>query len=59
MHSDITKEDIEHSRHFPVIVVLYLPYTREVDYKRLNRTVTPMIYHMIWKYRVQSQVNTV
>jgi hypothetical protein len=24
-HSDITKEDIEHSRHFPIIVVLYLP----------------------------------
>jgi hypothetical protein len=46
-HSDITKEDIEHSRHFPIIVVLCLPYTREVDYKGLNRTVTPVIYHTI------------
>jgi hypothetical protein len=47
MHSDITKEDIENSRHFPIIVVLYLPYTREVDYKGLNRTVTPAIYHTV------------
>jgi hypothetical protein len=47
MHSDITKEDIEHSHHFPVIVVLYLTYTREVDYKGLNRTVTLAIYHTV------------
>jgi hypothetical protein len=47
MHSDITKEDIEHRHHFPVIVVLYLPYTREVDYKGLNRTITPAIYHTV------------
>jgi hypothetical protein len=34
MHNDITKEDIEQSRHFPVIVVLCQPYTREVDYSK-------------------------
>ena len=44
MHSDITKEDHEQSNYFPVIVVLYGPYTREEDYKRLNRTLTPVIY---------------
>jgi hypothetical protein len=47
MHSDITKEDIEHSHNFPIIVVLCLPYTREVDYRGLNRTVTLAIYHTI------------
>jgi hypothetical protein len=31
--SDITKEDEEHSNHFPIIVVFCLPYTREVDYE--------------------------
>jgi hypothetical protein len=33
MHSDITKEDEEHSNHFPIIVVFCLPYTQEVDYE--------------------------
>jgi hypothetical protein len=32
-HSDITKEDEEHSNHFPIIVVFCLPHTQEVDYK--------------------------
>jgi hypothetical protein len=44
MHRDIMKEDEEHSNHFPIIVVFYLSYTREEDYKGLNRTLTPVIY---------------
>jgi len=44
MHSDITKKDHEHSNHFPVIMVLYKPYNRDEDYKRLNGTVTSAIY---------------
>jgi hypothetical protein len=59
MHSDITKEDIEHSRHFRVIVVLCMPYTQEVDYKGLKQDCH---FHDLphgLKYRVQSQVNTV
>jgi len=47
MHSDITKEDHEQSNHFPVIMMLYGPYTQEEDYKGLNRTVTLVIYLMI------------
>jgi hypothetical protein len=43
----ITKEDEEHSNHFHIIVVFYLSYTQEEDYKELNRTITPTIYLMI------------
>ena len=32
-----------------------MPYTREVDYEWLNKTVTPVIYHAHGpEYRVQS-----
>jgi len=44
MHSDISKKDHEHSKNFPIIMVLYNPYNREKEYKGLNRTVTPVIY---------------
>jgi len=54
MHSDITKEDHEQSNYFSVIVVLYGPYTREDDYKGLNRTVTTAIYLTIWAPRLHN-----
>ena len=40
MHSDISKKDYEHSKNFPVIMVLYNTYNREKEYKGLNRTVS-------------------
>jgi len=44
MYSDISKKDHEHSKNFPVIMVLYNPYNWEKKYKGLNRTITHAIY---------------
>jgi len=51
MYSDNTIENHEQSNHFPIITMLYGPYTREEDYKGLNRIVTPTIYLTIWTIR--------
>jgi hypothetical protein len=55
---DITKEDQEQSKSF-FTTGSYLSYIRGADYKGLNRSVTSVIYHMVWQYRVHSQVNNV
>ena len=52
LHSDISKKDHEHSKNFPVIMVLYNPYNEEKEYKGLNRTVTPSIYLKLGTIRV-------
>jgi hypothetical protein len=42
---DITKEDQEQSKS-SFRTMSYLAYIRGVDYKGLNRNITPAIYHM-------------
>ena len=51
MHSDTNKKDHEHSKHFPIKMVLYNPYNWEKEYKGLNRTVIPTIYLKLWTIR--------
>jgi hypothetical protein len=41
------QKDHEHNQPFLIIVVFYMVYIQEVDYIRLNRTVTPANYHTI------------
>ena len=57
MYSDITKKDHEQNNLLPIIVVFYGPYTRDEDYKGLNRIVTSVIYLTI-QTMGQPQINT-
>ena len=45
MKKNITKENQEWNKLFQV-TALYFTYTRGVDYKGLNKIITPVIYHM-------------